>query len=140
MPNVYKERVCPQCGITKRMHPDQGFCSQTCVAQSKRDEKIRLWLDDGDVLTTRGKTATAHWIRDYLLEECGHKCSKCGWGEVNTYTGKVPLELEHIDGDFTNNSRENLEILCPNCHSLTATYKGANKKAGRPRSKYYRGT
>jgi hypothetical protein len=140
MPNVYKERVCTQCGNTKRMHPDQGFCSQTCSAQSKRDEKIRLWLDGGDVLTTRGKTATAHWIRDYLLEECCHRCSKCGWGEINPHTGKVPLELEHIDGDFANNSRSNLEILCPNCHSLTATYKGANKKVGRPRAKYYRGT
>jgi len=38
-----------------------------------------------------------------------------------------------------NNKIENLEIICPNCHSLTDSYKGANKKEGRPRSKYYRG-
>jgi rubredoxin len=136
----YKERVCPQCGNTKRMHSDQVFCSHTCGNLSKRTEKIKLWLEGSDVLTTRGKTGTRHWIRDYLLEECGYKCSKCGWGEINPYTGKIPLELEHIDGDFTNNTKDNLEILCPNCHSLTSTYKGANKKAGRPRSKYYRGT
>lgn len=39
--------------------------------------------------------------------------------------------MEHIVGDYTNNSEENLILLCPNCHSLTATYKGANKGHGR---------
>jgi 5-methylcytosine-specific restriction endonuclease McrA len=109
------------------------------MAQAKREQKIKLWLDGNDILTTRGKTATAHWIRDHLLEKCDYKCSRCGWGERNIFTGKIPLELEHRDGNFLNNSPDNLEILCPNCHSLTPTYKGANKK-GRPRTKYYRGT
>ena len=104
----------------------------------KRLEKIYLWKK-GELDGSRGKTATAHWLRDYLLEKYDYKCSSCGWGETNTFTGKIPLELEHIDGDFTNNKEENLTIVCPNCHSLTATYKGANKKQGRPRSKYYRG-
>ena len=103
-----------------------------------REEKIELWLK-GEISGSRGKTATAHWIRDYLLEQHNYKCSRCGWGEKNIHTGKIPLELEHIDGDFTNNSPENLTIVCPNCHALTETYKGANKKAGRPRMKYYRG-
>lgn len=103
-----------------------------------REDKIKLWKD-GNISAMRGKTATAHWLRDYLLEEHNYKCSECGWGEKNIYTNKIPLELEHIDGDFTNNRPENLTILCPNCHSLTPSYKGANKKQGRPRSKYYRG-
>lgn len=46
------------------------------------------------------------------------------------YTGTLPLEVEHIDGDATNNSEENLTLLCPNCHSLTRTYRGANKGNG----------
>ena len=66
----------------------------------------------------------------------GEKCMECGWSERNPHTGNIPIELEHIDGDFKNNKEENLKLLCPNCHSLTKTYKGANKK-GRPRSKYY---
>lgn len=103
-----------------------------------REEKIALWLN-GEHNGKRGKTATAYWIRDYLMEKADHKCSKCGWGEINPHTGKVPLELEHKDGDFTNNAPDNLEVICPNCHSLTSTYKGANKKQGRPRAKYYRG-
>lgn len=56
-----------------------------------------------------------------------NKCEKCGWGEVNPYTGKIPLQVHHIDGDCTNNSEENLQLLCPNCHSLTETYGGLNK-------------
>ena len=46
-------------------------------------------------------------------------------------SGKVPIELDHIDGNSENNSLENLRILCPNCHSLTPTYKSSNKGKGR---------
>lgn len=104
--------------------------------QKNRDEKIKLWLE-GKHDGLRGQTATAHWLRDYLLDECKYKCYRCGWGERNPTTGRIPLELEHKDGDFRNNKKSNLEILCPNCHALTATYKGANKGKGRPRHKYF---
>lgn len=101
-------------------------------------EKIKSWLN-GENNGMRGKTSTAYWIKKYLIEIRGEKCEKCNWSEVNIYTSKIPIELSHIDGDFTNNRIENLELLCPNCHSLTDSHKGANKKKGRPRSKYYRG-
>jgi 5-methylcytosine-specific restriction endonuclease McrA len=39
----------------------------------------------------------------------------------------IPLELEHKDGNCTNHNIENLELLCPNCHALTDTYRGKNK-------------
>lgn len=42
----------------------------------------------------------------------------------------MPLEVEHIDGDSTNNKEYNLTLLCPNCHSLTKTYRGLNKGNG----------
>ena len=51
---------------------------------------------------------------------------ECGWSKVNPFTKKIPIELEHIDGNSENNSLDNLKLLCPACHSLTATYKGAN--------------
>lgn len=62
---------------------------------------------------------------------------KSGWGEVNPYTQTIPLEVEHIDGNYQNNTEDNLTILCPNCHSLTPTYKGANKGHGRKDRKQY---
>lgn len=66
---------------------------------------------------------------------------ECGWCEVNPISGKVPIELEHIDGDSNNNSLENLKLLCPNHHSLTPTYKYLNKGKGRHsrRERYNKG-
>ncbi|MFW5895280.1 MAG: HNH endonuclease [archaeon] len=47
------------------------------------------------------------------------------------------LEIEHIDGNAKNNREENLDLICPNCHSLTSTYKALNSgKGNRDRLKY----
>jgi predicted HNH restriction endonuclease len=70
-------------------------------------------------------------FRDYLIGKYGAKCKLCGWDKINPVTGKCPIELEHIDGDSTNNKLENLCLLCPNCHSLTPTYKALNRGNGR---------
>ena len=78
-------------------------------------------------------------IKKYLFNKYQNKCARCGWGEVNKYTGNIPLEVEHIDGNYQNNKEDNLILLCPNCHSLTSTYKGANLNKGRKnRNKYYK--
>ena len=114
------------------------YCGFKCQNSHQTKSKVKLWLE-GKHDGMRGKTSTAHWIKQYLINNRGEKCEKCGWGIRNPYTKKIPIELNHIDGDFTNNKIENLELICPNCHALTPSYKGANKKVGRPRSKYYRG-
>ena len=62
------------------------------------------------------------YVRKYLFEKHHDKCQKCGWGEVNVFTRKVPLQAHHVDGDASNTSEENLELLCPNCHSLTPNF------------------
>jgi Zn finger protein HypA/HybF involved in hydrogenase expression len=74
--------------------------------------------------------ASSH-IRRYLFLKFGNKCCECSWCEINTLTGKVTLEVEHIDGDYKNNREENLKLLCPNCHSLTPTYRALNRGKGR---------
>lgn len=43
----------------------------------------------------------------------------------------IPLQLEHKDGNRENNKLENLTLLCPNCHAMTETFAGKNKKNGR---------
>ena len=45
---------------------------------------------------------------------------------MNPTTNKIPLEIHHIDGDYENNKLENLQVLCPNCHSLTPNFKALN--------------
>jgi len=54
-------------------------------------------------------------------------CEICGWAEQSV-DGRIPLELDHINGDHTDNRIENLRVLCPNCHSLQPTHRGKNKK------------
>jgi hypothetical protein len=131
---------CLSCSKEFDAYPSQNrkYCDVKCQNDYQYKEFINNWKDN-KVDGMRGKTSTSQHIRKYLFEKYNNCCSECGWSKTNTHTGKIPLELEHIDGDFQNNKEENLKLLCPNCHSLTATWKGANKKQGRPRAKYYRG-
>lgn len=96
------------------------------------EDYIALWKC-GKVSGLRGTTSVSEHIRRYLALRSGNKCERCGWAEVNQATGKVPLEINHKDGQYKNNKEENLEYICPNCHSLTPTYKSLNKGNGRPR-------
>jgi len=53
-------------------------------------------------------------------------CNKCGIGDK--WNGSsLSLHLEHKNGDNSDHRIENLEILCPNCHSQTLSYCGRNK-------------
>ena len=61
--------------------------------------------------------------RHNLLE---YKCQNCGC-DGHWQNGVIALEIDHIDGDNTNNELSNLRYLCPNCHALTETYRGRNK-------------
>ena len=65
-------------------------------------------------------------IRVKLLEEGikPHKCECCG---RKTWMEKpIPLELHHKDGNHNNNTIQNFELLCPNCHAFTDSYRGKN--------------
>ena len=67
-------------------------------------------------------------IKKRLLKERRHQCEECGNIEWNNQI--ISLELEHIDGNNRNNSRENLKLLCPNCHAQTPTYRNRKRNIG----------
>lgn len=78
-----------------------------------------------DSLTDFG---THKWqtIKEKLFQEREYCCECCG---ISNWNGKeLKLQVHHIDGNHNHNTRDNLMILCPNCHSQTDnwTYKKCN--------------
>ena len=85
------------------------FCSH-----NKYIKRWKQGLENGN----RGiiaKTLSKH-IKRYLLEKYGQRCSLCGWEKIHPITQIVPVEIDHI---------------CPNCHTLTPSFRNLNKGKGR---------
>lgn len=119
---------CKNCGKTIR-YPNK-FCSISCQHDFNYKDYIERWKS-GNEDGMSGSIGISKRIQRYLREKYNNQCCKCGWHEINPTTGKVPLEVHHKDGDHTNNDEDNLELLCPNCHALTPTYRALNNGNGR---------
>jgi hypothetical protein len=70
-------------------------------------------------------------IKKYLRIKYNNKCCLCGWSQINPKTGTVPLVADHMDGNWRNNTEDNLRLICPNCDALSTTFAGLNKGNGR---------
>jgi len=76
-----------------------------------------------------GRWTSTHSLKLRLFRE-GLKtprCEICGWAQ-QAADGRIPVELDHVNGDRNDNRIENLRVLCPNCHSLQPTHRGLNRK------------
>ena len=81
-----------------------------------------------DILEGKHPQYQSNKLRTRILEEGikEHRCEICNLTEWNGYP--IPLEVNHIDGNSHNHVLENLELICPNCHAQTSTYRGKNIK------------
>lgn len=129
--------TCIYCGKTFIKYPSSKhlYCSTECAGAHRRQQYIEAWKS-GDNNGTTNYTCS-NFVRNYLLQKHNYKCEKCGWGEINPFTGKIPLQIHHIDGNSENNIEKNLQVLCPNCHSLTENFGSRNNNAPRGKSAYY---
>ena len=77
-------------------------------------------------LLVRDSAYHSNKLRRRLIAE-GILEARCVWCGSTEWLGRaIPLELDHVDGDRTNNLLCNLRLVCPNCHALTPTYRGRN--------------
>lgn len=120
--------LCINCG--KEITRGNKYCNNTCKAEYERKEYIKRWkagLESG----CKGSDDVSNHIRKYLFEKYNNSCQKCGWSQINYFTGLVPLQIHHIDGNCLNNKESNLQLLCPNCHALTENYGSRNTNCTR---------
>ena len=124
-------KPCLWCGTTDRPPRSRGpYCSLTCFHEDRYHRTggfaqwIIRWQAGEESGTVDGRPDGR--LKMALVSIRGQRCELCGWDKQNPVTGRVPLHVDHIEGDRTKNRPEDLRLLCPNCHALTPTYQHLN--------------
>ena len=100
--------------------------NRTYTGKSNKKNKP---LKSDEEFFTNGKSKRTTWSVRNALFSRNIKERKCEYCKNTEWEGKpIPLEVHHKDGNKYNNELSNLEILCPNCHYFTDTYKTKNIK------------
>lgn len=104
-----------------------GVFHPSVYQQMRENATARLLSTPFEMLSLERK-------RDRVSHEQQRRCAKCN---NDTWLGQpIVLELDHKNGIGDDNRRVNLEMLCPNCHSLTPTWRGRNKPAVNSRASH----
>jgi hypothetical protein len=126
MNKVYNCLFCNKENAYDLHHKTNKYCDAKCQSDFQNLQRLNNWKATGNTARVAG---TPGWLKKYILEKQNGKCTECGISEWNSKP--IVFDLEHKDGDSSNNLEENLCCMCPNCHSQTSTYKGKNKGNGR---------
>lgn len=118
-----KKRRNKNCKIcTNKISPKQNYCSNACQLEDRFNTVTLPLIEAGMV-----------WVPNTLkryLRKCG--ATSCAICTLSQWMGQeLTLQIDHIDGDATNNFPSNLRMICPNCHSQTPTWTGRNRGFGR---------
>ena len=139
----FEKRQKVQCGSCIFFKEDDNEC-QLVTESIEEDTWCNLFTSektpkpDDDELVEGEDIAKARDLGDYFSNKYPMQSDKlkrriireavfpreCAGCKVSEWKGSVvPLELDHIDGDHGNNAKENLQLICPNCHALTPHYR-----------------
>lgn len=104
------------------------YCSTVCSNKYRHKESYNDYLNNSEKYCKSNYTPKN--FKDFFLDEQNNKCDICGiepkWMDKN-----LIFVIDHIDGDASNNKRENIRMICPNCDSQTNTFKSRNKNSKR---------
>ena len=120
-----KTYQCLNCGEESQWRYEKvnKYCSNRCQANYQTKQKIDKWLAE-DVAPGKGV------MKRYVMEQQENRCAICDMEDE--WIGKpLVFVMDHIDGDSSNNSRDNLRCVCPNCDTQLDTFKSKNRGNGR---------
>ena len=104
------------------------FCCNKCSSDFRHKESYVHYLNNSSEYCKGNYTPKN--FKDFFLIEQNFKCSICNINNL-WMNKKLTFVIDHIDGDASNNKRENIRMICPNCDSQTETFKSKNKNSKR---------
>lgn len=133
----YKVHICLNC--EQEFEHKSGYSNKYCSNECEKEHKHKLAYQkiiDGDSSIMRANYSPKPF-KDDILKEQGGVCAICGM-KPEWNGKKLVFILDHIDGHASNNQRNNLRCVCPNCDSQLDTYKSKNKCGERSYYRYHK--
>lgn len=107
-----KEKPCIVCGVPILASANKKTCSRACANKNRTGINYKN-------NSPKDKVKSQKSLKERLLNQRGEKCEKCDYSKYQI------LEVHHKDKNRGNNELENLELICPNCHSEEHYFKSS---------------